>query len=100
MNAKYSLTPSFLAKALPPCFLDKSNRILYLREEKSLRHVVMVANFWMTTNRKHHKFRVIAMGHHMVAHSYHSKFAKDFAKKPSKINRYFNENVKQKISNT
>ena len=36
----------------------------------------------------------------MVAHSYHSKFAKDFAKKPSKINRYFNENVKQKISNT
>ena len=36
----------------------------------------------------------------MVAHSYHSKFAKDFAKTPSKINRYFNENVKQKISNT
>ena len=35
----------------------------------------------------------------MVAHSYHSKFAKDFAKKP-KINRYLNENVKQKISNT
>ena len=36
----------------------------------------------------------------MVAHSYHSKFAKYFAKKPSKINRYLNENVKQKISNT
>ena len=31
----------------------------------------------------------------MVAYSYHSKFAKDFTKKPSKMNRYFNENVKQ-----
>ena len=45
MNAKYSLTPIFLAKALPPCFLEKCNRILYFREEKSLRHVVMVATW-------------------------------------------------------
>ena len=49
MKAEYSLSPIFLAKALPPCFLEKCKRILYFREEKSLRHVVMVANFWMTT---------------------------------------------------
>ena len=36
----------------------------------------------------------------MVAHSYHSKFVKDFTKKTSKMNRLFNENVKQKISYT
>ena len=36
----------------------------------------------------------------MAVYSYHSKFAKDFTKKPSKMIRYFNENVKQKISNT
>ena len=34
----------------------------------------------------------------MVAHSYHSKFAKDFTIKTFKMNRFFNENVKQKIS--
>ena len=27
---------------------------MWNREEKWLRHVAMVANFWMTTNRKHH----------------------------------------------
>ena len=36
----------------------------------------------------------------MVAYSYHSKFAKDFTIKTFKMNRFFNENVKQKISNT
>ena len=36
----------------------------------------------------------------MVAYSYYSKFVKDFTKKTSKMNKFFNENVKQKISYT
>ena len=36
----------------------------------------------------------------MVAYSYHSKFVKDFMKKTFKMNRFFNENVKQKINYT
>ena len=31
----------------------------------------------------------------MVAYSNHSKFVKDFTKKTFKMNRFFNENVKQ-----
>lgn len=36
----------------------------------------------------------------IVAHSHHSNFTKDFTRRNYKMNRYFNENEKRKISNT